>query len=74
MWSTKRWNADEQAYAELRGQTLRLRALVGAPDGRRMARAECEGPAADPEALGLRAAALLREQGAQQILDALAAR
>lgn len=62
------------AYAELRGQTLRLRALVGAPDGRRMARAECEGPAADPEALGLRAAALLREQGAQQILDALAAR
>ena len=62
------------AYAELHGQTLRLRALVGAPDGRRMARAECEGPAADPEALGLRAAALLREQGAQQILDALAAR
>lgn len=62
------------AYAELREATLHLRALVGAPDGRRIARAACEGPASDPEALGRRAAAILREQGAQQILDALLAR
>lgn len=59
------------AFAELRGDTLRLRALVAAPDGRRTARADCEGPAADPEALGERAAAILRGQGADAILAAL---
>jgi len=60
------------AYAELAGGTLRLRAVVAAPDGLRMARAECEGAAADPEALGRHAAALLRERGAEAILAALA--
>ena len=59
------------AYAELAGDRLRLRALVAAPDGARMAQAECEGAASDPEGLGARAAALLRARGAEQILAAL---
>jgi hydroxymethylbilane synthase len=60
------------AYAEPHGDTLRLRALVASPDGARMARAECRGPAADAEALGERAAEALRAQGAEEILAALA--
>ncbi len=59
------------AHAQLRGDMLRLRALVAAPDGRAFAHADCEGPADAPEALGARAAALLRERGAVEILDAL---
>lgn len=62
------------AYAELRGERLRLRALVGAPDGRRIARADGDGDAADPEALGAQVAAQLRDRGAQEILDALGGR
>ncbi len=60
------------AFAVKRGARLRLRALVASPDGRRIARAECEGDAAAPEALGERAAQLLRERGAEEILAALA--
>jgi hydroxymethylbilane synthase len=60
------------AYAEARGSALWLRALVASPDGTRAARAECEGAASAPEALGDRAAALLRERGADGILAALA--
>lgn len=59
------------AYAEASGGTLRLRALVAAPDGKRVARAECEGPARDPETLGERAARALRVEGAAEILAAL---
>jgi hydroxymethylbilane synthase len=59
------------AYAVLEGGRLRLRALVASPDGRRFARAEEEGDAARPEALGERVAALLRERGATEILAAL---
>jgi len=62
------------AFAELRGDTLRLRAIVAAPDGHTVARADCEGPAQAPEALGERAAQLLRERGAVAILAALASR
>ena len=51
--------------------TLRLRAIVAAPDGRRIARADCKGPAAQPEALGLRAAEELRRGGADEILASL---
>ena len=51
------------------GKTLYLRALVGMTDGSKVLRAECRGE--DPEAIGLQAAGLLREQGAQQILQAL---
>jgi len=60
------------AHAVLADGKLSLRALVAAPDGKRIARAECEGAAADPEALGARAAALLRERGAAEILATLA--
>lgn len=62
------------AYAVLRGSTLLLRAIVAAPDGRRVARAVCEGPADAPEALGKIAAGLLRERGADAILAALITR
>ena len=59
------------AYAELAGERLRLRALVASPDGKRVARAEGEGEASDPEALGLRVAGLLRDRGATEIISAL---
>jgi hydroxymethylbilane synthase len=60
------------AFATLEGGQLRLTALVASPDGRRAARVECAGPAAEPEALGARAAAELRARGADAILAALA--
>ncbi|HLE66442.1 MAG TPA: hydroxymethylbilane synthase [Burkholderiales bacterium] len=59
------------AYAELHGSTIRLRALVASPDGRRIARAEAEGDASGPEPLGHRVAELLRQRGAAEILAAL---
>ena len=61
------------AYAVLEAGRLWLRALVASPDGKRIARAEGEGDAAQPEALGARVAALLRERGATEILAALGA-
>ncbi len=61
------------AYAQMTGERLRLRALVAAPDGKRMAHADCTGAAAAPEALGAQAARQLRAQGAEEILAALAA-
>ena len=61
------------AYAVLEGGRLSLRALVASPDGKRIARAEGEGEATQPEALGERVAALLRERGAGEILAALGA-
>jgi hydroxymethylbilane synthase len=59
------------AFAEADGARLRVRALVASPDGTRIARAECEGTASDPEEVGRRAAELLRERGAEDILAAL---
>jgi len=61
------------AFAEAQGGKLRLRALVASPDGKRIARADGEGDAGRPEALGLRIADLLRERGAVEILAALTA-
>lgn len=61
------------AYAESWAGTLRLRALVCAPDAKRVARAEATGPAEDPEALGQKVAGLLLERGAAEILAALVA-
>jgi len=55
------------AYAEC-SEKLRLRALVASSDGRRVVRCDLEGEAHDPEALGKRAAAALRAQGAEEIL------
>lgn len=59
------------AHARLLGDALELRALVAAPDGRRIARAEARGEASAPEALGTRVAQLLRDRGADEILGAL---
>ena len=59
------------AYGEISGGAVRLRGYVGAPDGSRIARAELEGPASDPDALGVALAAKLREAGAGEILAAL---
>ncbi len=59
------------AYAELWGDRLRLRALVAAPDAKRIARAQAEGSADAPETLGTEVAALLRGEGALEILAAL---
>jgi hydroxymethylbilane synthase len=60
------------AYAEITGATLRLRALLATPDGKRILRSECSGPADQPESLGRLAAGELRAQGAAEILAALA--
>jgi len=60
------------AFAQAQGTRLRLRAIVASPDGKRIARAESEGEASAPEALGLRVADLLRARGATEILLALA--
>ena len=59
------------AFAEKAGERLRLRALVASPDGKRIARVDCEGAAAEPEALGARAAAELRARGAAEILASI---
>jgi hydroxymethylbilane synthase len=58
-------------FAEMSGERLRLRGFVGSPDGRRQVSAEREGPAADPEALGVALAERLKAQGAAAILAAL---
>jgi len=59
------------AYGEVSGGRLRLRALVAAPGGGRIARADCEGAPEAADALGARAAEELRRQGATEILAAL---
>jgi hydroxymethylbilane synthase len=59
------------AYAEMSARDLRLRALVASPDGKRTARADCTGPATNPEALGARAADELRSRGAVEILSSI---
>jgi hydroxymethylbilane synthase len=56
------------AFAEVAGGRMRLRALVAAADGRRVARADVTGDAAAPDALGELAAEDLRRQGALDIL------
>jgi hydroxymethylbilane synthase len=57
------------AYAEPSAAGMRLRALVASLDGRRIARADCEG--ADGAELAGRAVDELRRQGADEILSAL---
>jgi len=57
------------AYAEPLGGRMRLRALVASPDGRRVARADCEG--SDAVELAARAVSQLRREGADEILSAL---
>ena len=55
------------AYAQC-AQKLRLRALVASSDGKRVVRCDLEGEVREPEAVGERAAAALRAQGAEEIL------
>lgn len=58
-------------YAVPRGENLWLRGFVATPDGARIIRAELEGAATDPEALGLELAGELRARGADEILATL---
>lgn len=58
------------AFATVDGERMLLRAMVATPDGRRIAAAETQGPAAMPEQLGVQVAELLRQQGAEAILAA----
>lgn len=59
------------AYAEVSGETMRLRGYVGSPDGTRTARGLVEGAAREPEALGIALSNRLLEAGAAEILAAL---
>lgn len=58
-------------YAELSGECLRLRGLVGTPDGQMLIQGEMEGSAGDPRALGIALAEDLLTRGADRILNAL---
>lgn len=58
-------------YAELSGECLRLRGLVGTPDGQTLVQGEMEGSASDPRALGIALAEDLLMRGADRILNAL---
>ncbi|MCC3704718.1 hydroxymethylbilane synthase [Rouxiella badensis] len=57
------------SYAELEGDTLWLRALVGAPDGSQMVRGERRGPAFEAESMGISLAEELLNGGAREILQ-----
>jgi hydroxymethylbilane synthase len=57
------------AYAVSLGDRITLRALLAAPDGSRVLRCVVSGT--EPASLGAAAAAALRQQGADAILDAL---
>ena len=63
-------NVPLAGFAELSGTQLRLRGLVGAPDGSRVVRGEITGAATDAEALGIALAEDLKRQGAADILAA----
>lgn len=65
-------NVPLAGFAEISGGQLRLRGLVGAPDGSQVVRGEAAGAATDAEALGLALAADLKRRGAADILAALA--
>jgi hydroxymethylbilane synthase len=59
--------------ATVSGDTMRLVGLVADLEGKRVLRHELEGPVSEPEGLGHRVAAALREKGAQAILDEIRA-
>jgi hydroxymethylbilane synthase len=65
-------NVPLAGFAELSGTQLRLRGLVGAPDGSKVVRGEATGPATDAEALGIALGEDLKQRGAGAILAALA--
>lgn len=64
-------NVPLAGFAEISGRNMRLRGLVGAPDGTRVVRGETTGAVADAEALGIALAADLKARGATDILAAL---
>lgn len=57
------------SYAELTGDNIYLRALVGAPDGSKMLFREVTGPQADAQQLGENLAHGLLDDGAREILQ-----
>ncbi|WP_225086106.1 hydroxymethylbilane synthase [Pectobacterium colocasium] len=59
------------SYAELEGDTLWLRALVGAPDGSQMIVGERRGSVSDAEQIGIALAEELLAKGASAILQAV---
>lgn len=59
------------AHAQLQGEEVFIRALVGAPDGSRVIRGEIKGPADQGEALGDQLASDLLDRGADRILREL---
>lgn len=58
-------------FAELEGNQIYLRGLVGDPAGTRILRSETRGPREEAEALGIRVAEALLAQGADDILAAV---
>lgn len=58
------------AFATIEGANMRLRAMIGTPDGLRSVTADIIGAADAPEALGKQIAVLLEQQGAAAILAA----
>jgi hydroxymethylbilane synthase len=59
------------SFAELQGDQLHLRGMVGAPDGTTLLHAHSSGPIVDAEQIGVLVAQQLIEMGAGEILDAL---
>ncbi|RTE85964.1 MULTISPECIES: hydroxymethylbilane synthase [Gammaproteobacteria] len=59
------------AFAELHGEELWLRGLVGSPAGDKLIRAELKGKAQDAETIGVKVAEDLLQQGAGEILEAV---
>ena len=57
-------------YAELHGDHLRLRGLVGSPDGAHIVHGEISGPRSEAQALGVALAEDLLARGADKILEA----
>lgn len=58
------------AYATVAGASMRLRAMVATPDGKRVAAADVAGASDMPEELGRQVADVLQSQGAADILAA----
>ncbi len=58
-------------YAEITGQYLHIRGLIGYPDGTKILRAEATGDVSDAELLGTQVAEDLLAQGAGDILKSL---
>lgn len=58
-------------HAEINGDQIRLRGLIGFPDGSRIFRAEQNGAIEDAEMIGISVAESLLEQGGDKVLELL---